>query len=51
MNQEQVKETTPWFDILLKAGTVAEGDMFDVIQDQIESLIQLEELFEGPSFQ
>ena len=51
MNQEQIKETTPWFEILLKAGSVAEGDVLVNIQDQLDAIIELEDLFESPSFQ
>ena len=51
MNQEQIKETTPWFEILLKAGSVAEGDVFVEIQNQLDAIIELEDLFESPSHQ
>ena len=51
MNEEQIKETTPWFEILIKAGSVAEGNVLVAIQDQLDAIIELENLFESPSHQ
>lgn len=51
MNQEQVKETTPWLSILLKASSVAEGDILKAIEQQLDIIVELEFLFKAPSFQ